>query len=148
MHNSNYKSTAYEKTSATTSNNTELIIMLYEGAIRFLREAVNAIETKNVTAKAKACDRALAIVQHLHLSLDIEGGQNISAELDRLYSFVISKIVDGSRQLSAKDLDEATRVLDILRTAWIELAQKERAKDVPAELLVSETSNGRLTLQG
>ncbi len=141
-------STAYQQTAVTTSSNTQLLVMLYEGAIRFLREAISAIEQKNVDVKAKACDRALAIVQHLHLSLDMERGQNIAAELEQLYSFVISKILDGSRQLSAKELDEAIRVLDILRTAWAELAQKEHAEAVPADLLVSQPAKGRLRLHG
>ncbi len=78
----------------------------------------------------------------------MEGGEKISAELKRLYSFVISKIVDGSRQLSAKDLNEASRVLDILRTAWTELAKKEQAEGTPTELLGSTSANDRLTLHG
>lgn len=148
MNYSNYQSTAYKEASVTTSSQTQLIVMLYDGAIRFLREAVDAIEKKDVTAKGKACDRSLAIVQHLHLSLDMDRGQEISSELERLYSFVISKIVDGSRQLSANDLGEAIKVLDILRTAWTELAQKEKAEEVPTELLASQASRGQLTLHG
>ena len=148
MNYSNYESAAYKETSVTTSSETQLIVMLYEGAIRFLREATDAIEKNNINAKANACDRALAIVQHLHLSLDMERGQEISAELERLYSFIISKIVDGSSQLSAKKLDEAIKVLDILRTAWTELAQKEQAEEVPTELLVFQAAKGRLALHG
>ena len=148
MNYSNYESAAYKETSITTSSETQLIVMLYEGAIRFLREANDAIGKNNIPAKSNACDRALAIVQHLHLSLDMERGQEISAELERLYSFVISKIVDGSSQLSAKNLDEAIKVLDILRTAWTELAQKEQAEEVPTELLVSQAAKGRLALHG
>ena len=64
MNYSNYQSDAYKETSVTTSNQIKLVVMLYEGAIRFLREAVGAIENKDIAAKAKACDRALAIVQH------------------------------------------------------------------------------------
>ncbi len=147
MNYSNYQSDAYKETSVTTSNQTKLIVMLYEGAIRFLREAVGAIENKDIGAKAKACDRALAIVQHLHLSLDMERGQEISADLDLLYRFVISKIVDGSSQLSSKNLDEAIKVLDTLCTAWTELAQKEQVESVPTELL-AQAAKGRLALHG
>ncbi len=148
MNYSNYQSTAYKEASITTSSQTQLIVMLYDGGIRFLREAVNAIENKDISAKSNACDRSLAIVQHLHLSLDMDRGQEISSELERLYSFVISKIVDGSRQLSANDLDEAIKVLDILRTAWTELAQKQKAEEVPTELLASRAARGQLTLHG
>lgn len=146
MNYSNYESAAYKRTSVTTSSQTQLIVMLYEGAIRFLRQALEAIERKDINVKANASDRALAIVQHLHLSLDMDRGVEISSELERIYGFVIAKIVDGSRQLSAKDLEEAIKVLDILRTAWAELAQKETAESVPAALLVQQAANGRLAL--
>ena len=138
----------YRQMSITTSSPSELVVMLYDGAIRFLNQAVDAIEARDIRTKARASDRALAIIQHLNLSLDMDRGQEISIELERLYSFVIGKIVDGSRQLSAKDLEEAIKVLDILRSAWSELAQKEKAGAVPAGLLTQHAANGRLALHG
>ena len=148
MNYSNYDPAAYKDTSITTSSQNQLIVMLYEGAIRFLRQALEAIERKDIHAKAHASDRALAIVQYLHLSLDMDRGEEISSELERLYGFVITKIVDGSRQLSTKNLEEAIKVLEILRTAWTELAQQEQAESAPTELLVQQAANGRLTLNG
>ncbi len=142
-----HQSAVYKQTSITTSNQTQLIVMLYEGAVRFLRQGVDAIERKDIGAKAKACDRALAIVQYLHLSLDMEKGEEISVELERLYSFVIDQIIESSRRLDAAKLGEAIKVLDILHTAWNEVAQKENAESVPTELLVEQAA-GRLALHG
>jgi flagellar protein FliS len=141
-------SSVYKQMSITTSSPTALIAMLYDGAIRFLNLAVEAIQRNDIAAKVRASDRALAIVQHLHLSLDMEQGQEISAELERIYSFVIGRILDGSRTLSTTDFREAIKVLDILRSAWTELVQKEKANAVPAELLAHHAANGRLALHG
>lgn len=141
-------SAAYTETSAVTSSQNQLLVMLYDGAIRFLQAAVNAIEEGDIEAKANASDRALAIVQHLHLSLDLERGGEIAAELERLYSFVISRVVEGSGQLSTRSLKEAIKVLDTLRSAWSELAEKENSDPVPTSLLADQAANGRLALHG
>ena len=144
----NYKSSVYREVSITTSGQTQLIVMLYDGAIRFLRRGIEAIESSNIEAKAAASDRALAIVQHLHLSLDMDRGQEISANLERLYSFVIAQITEGSSELQPRKLDEAIKVLDTLRSAWAEIAQQERAESVPTELLAQQAANGRLAVHG
>ena len=89
--------------------------MLYDGAIRFLRRGIEAIESSDIEAKAAASDRALAIVQHLHLSLDMDRGQEISANLERLYSFVITQITEGSSGLQPRKLEEAIKVLGACR---------------------------------
>ncbi len=144
----NYKSSVYREVSITTSSQTQLIVMLYDGAIRFLRRGIEAIESSNIEAKAAASDRALAIVQHLHLSLDMDRGQEISANLERLYSFVIAQITEGSSGLQPRKLEEAIKVLDTLRSAWAEVAQQERAESVPTELLAQQAANGRLAVHG
>ena len=148
MNYSSYQSSAYEQTSIATSNQTQLVVMLYDGAIRFLRQGIEAIENNDITAKAKASDRALAIVQHLHLSLDMDRGEEISSDLERLYSFVITQITEGSNHLQTKKLEEAIKVLDTLRSAWAELAQKEQVESVPTELLAQQAANGRLAVHG
>ncbi len=144
----NYKSSVYREVSITTSSQTQLIVMLYDGAIRFLRRGIEAIEKNDIEAKAAASDRALAIVQHLHLSLDMDRGQEISANLERLYSFVITQITEGSSGLQPRKLEEAIKVLDTLRSAWAEVAQQERAESVPTELLAQQAANGRLAVHG
>ncbi len=141
------QSAVYKQTSITTSNQTQLVVMLYDGALRFLHQGVEAIGRNDIEGKATACDRALAIVQHLHLSLDMERGEEIASELERLYSFVIAQIVEGSSKLDTEKLEEAIKVLSILRPAWAELAQKENQESVPTELLIQQ-ANQRLALHG
>jgi flagellar protein FliS len=141
-------SAAYKQNSVSTASQTELIVMLYDGALRFLQAAVDAVEKNDIQAKAQSSDRALAIVQHLHLSLEIDEANHIAVDLERLYSFVISKIVDGSAQLSTKSFKEAIKVLDTLRSAWSELAQKETSESVPTELLADQAANGKLAIHG
>ena len=57
MHN---RSNAYRETAVQTSSPTRLVVMLYEGIIRFLRESVTAIESKDLDRKRQSVDRAVA----------------------------------------------------------------------------------------
>ena len=141
-------SAAYKQTSVTTATQTELLVMLYDGAIRFLQMAIDAVDNNDIESKSIASGRALAIVQHLHLSLELDEGNTIAVELERLYSFAISRIVDGSSQLSTQRFREAIKVLDILRSAWSELARKETSESVPLGLLADQAAIGKLAVHG
>ncbi len=55
-------STVYQEMEVTTANNLKLVVLLYQGAIRFLTEAKVFIDKRNVAGKAQAIDRALAIL--------------------------------------------------------------------------------------
>src|SRR5207249_741141 len=100
---------AYREVAVQTSSPTRLVIMLYEGSIRFLREAVTAIESKELDRKRHSIDRAVAIVQHMQSTLDMERGQQVAADLDRLYTYIITRIVEGSGKLQKAPLEEAIK---------------------------------------
>lgn len=145
---SNNVSAAYRANAVNAANQNELLAMLFEGAVGFLREAIVAIERKDLVRKARASDKALAIVQHLNLSLDPENGGVIASELERLYAFAIEKIVEGSTRLSTRQLDEAIDVLSTLGAAWRELASRENTHSAPPELVAAGERGQRLALHG
>ena len=145
---SNNASAAYQANAVNNANQNELLAMVFEGAARFLKEAIVAIEKKDLVAKARASDKALAIVQHLNLSLDPENGGVIASELERLYAFVIEKIVEGSTQLSTQQLEEAIDVLGTLGGAWRELATRDNSHSAPPELVAAGEHGPRLVLHG
>jgi flagellar protein FliS len=145
---SNNASAAYQANAVNAANQSELLAMLFEGAVQFSREAIVAIEKKDLVAKARASDKALAIAQHLNLSLDPENGGVIASELERLYAFVIEKIVEGSTQLSTRKLEEAIDVLSPLGSAWRELAARENTNSAPPELVAAGERGQRLALHG
>lgn len=137
-----YRSTAYRDVAVQTSSPTKLVIMLYEGSIRFLRESIAAIETKDLERKRQSVDRAVAIVQHLHDTLDMERGQEVAANLDRLYTYITGRILDGSSKLQTAPLEEAIKLLNTLLTAWEELARKDQPNAVPPALLGQRAASG------
>lgn len=129
------RSSMYQEISVNTSSPTKLVVMLYEGALRFLRQAIDDIGQKNYARKSQSVDRTVAIIQHLQGTLDLEKGQEIAYELDRLYSYMSSRIFEGSAQLDPKALQEVAKLLEMLLSGWEEIARKEQEHTVPTELL-------------
>ena len=120
----------YYETSVTTSSPEQLVVMLYEGAIRHLKQAATDIEKKDLQGKRQSVDRAMAIVQHLQGTLDMERGGQISVELDRIYTYVTSCILDGSIKLKTAPLEEAVKLLTTLLGSWIEVAKQKQPQPV------------------
>src|SRR5262245_47889751 len=89
----------YQETSVNTASGEQLVVLPYEGAIQSLKKAIAVITEKNLEAKHEAVDRALGIIQHLQATLYLKRGGSIAADLDRLYTYMTSRILDGSSKL-------------------------------------------------
>ena len=142
----NDRSNAYREIAVQTSSPTRLVVMLYEGAIRFLRESVVAIESTDLNAKRQSIDRAVAVVQHLQSTLDLERGGAVALDLARLYDYITSRILDGSSKLETAPLEEAIKLLKVLLARWEEVAERERNNPVPGPLLAQPGGSGGFKL--
>lgn len=137
---------AYQQVAVQTSSPAKLVVMLYEGAIRFLRQSVEAIQAKDLDRKRQSIDRAVAILQHLHETLDRDKGGQIAADLDRLYRYAISRVLDGSSKLDVAPLEEVTKLLTTLLSGWNEVVTKEQEHAVPSVLLAQQAAQGRFEM--
>jgi len=84
------ESDIYKQVAIQTSSPAALVVMLYEGAIRNLRDTADAVRQKDIERKRQSVDRAVAILQHLQSTLDRERGAAVAADLANLYNYVIS----------------------------------------------------------
>lgn len=112
----------YLQTQVQSRTPMELVVMLYDGAIRFTGEARAAIVAGNVARRGNAVSRAMAILSELQSTLDIEKGGDIASSLDKLYTFVRDRLVDASIKQDVRPIDEAMRVLTTLREGWSGIA--------------------------
>jgi flagellar protein FliS len=133
----------YEDVAVQTSSPEKLVVLLYEGVIRFLRQSVSAIEAKDIERKRQSIDRAVQVIQHLQSTLDRDRGGAISAELDRLYVYITSRIMEGSGKLTVAPIEEAIKLLTTLLSAWEQVAKKEKEPVVPPALLAQQVAEGR-----
>jgi flagellar protein FliS len=123
----NKAASAYRQTEAQSRTPLELVVMLYDGALRFAGLARAAIECHDIRARRDAISRALAIVTELQGTLNMEKGGEIAASLDRLYVYINGRLLEGAAKQDVGPIDDAVRVLTTLRGAWADIAEPSTA---------------------
>ena len=118
----------YRRTNVHTRSPLELVVMLYDGALQSLAEARAAMARKDVAGRTNAVSKALAILTELQGTLNMKEGGAISEELDRLYAYSISRLMDVTTKRDAKAIDDILRVLTPLRDGWAQIAQQAAAQ--------------------
>ena len=108
----------YKQTQACTADQGELLLMLFDGAIRFTKKAIESIEIRDVTGKCESISHAFAIVAELHGTLDFDVSEEISGNLASLYVFVMENYTRANAQHDAVPLHSVLTVLETLREGW------------------------------
>ena len=121
--------------------------MLYQGALRFLRQAQDDMRRQDYVHKRQSIDRAAAIVHYLQVTLDSEKGGEISCELNRIYTYMKVRIFDGSAKLDCKPIDEVIRLLETLLSGWEQLAIRNERPAVSQEAARQPVSGERFEIQ-
>ena len=105
---------AYQDTAVTTQSKGRLIVMLYDGAIKFLKLAIEEIEKKNPEAKGKYIIKAKDIINELNMVLDMEAGGEIAANLRRLYLFMNRHLSEANIKQDPQKIREVITLLEEL----------------------------------
>jgi flagellar protein FliS len=116
---------SYRQAEVQSRTPLELVVMLYDGAIRFTREAREAMARGDIRKRGEAVSRAMAIIAELQSTLDMEAGGDIALSLDQLYGFVRDRLLDASFRQDPKPLDEVVKVLTNLREAWGQISASQ-----------------------
>ncbi len=110
----------YRKTDVFTANRETILLMMYAGALRFLKQAIQAAEEGNLSEKGKWIGKTQEIVNELRSTLNFEAGADIAHSLEALYVFVSDRLLMGGSNRDVKPLKEALGVLTTLNSAWEE----------------------------
>ena len=108
----------YQENAVTTQSRGHLVVMLYDGAIKFLRRAAIAMDAGNHEEKANCLNRATAIIDELNITLDLEHGGEIAMNLRKLYGFMIRHLNQGLIQNDSRRLREVAKLLEELNAGW------------------------------
>lgn len=126
MQTMNRKADLYRKNQIATASEGQLIIMLYDGAIRFLKKAKNSMLEKDVEQSHEAITRARKIVLELMFSLDMEKGGDISRNLYELYFFLNQELIKANIKKDEVILDDCLEIITNLRTTWKQVIEKAK----------------------
>jgi flagellar protein FliS len=112
----------YMAGNVTQSDPAQIIVLLYEGAIYRIGQAIQEIEKQNTLASGIALYRALAIIGELRKSLNLEEGGEIARNLDRLYLHMHEELVRGHLAKQAQPLERVRTLLTDLNSSWRQVA--------------------------
>ena len=113
---------AYYQTHVQSRSPLELVVMLYDGALRFCDQAATAMDAGDMTTKAVAMSRAFAILAELQNTLNVNEGGDVARQLDALYAHMHDRLVDANIQRSSAPIRDVMRLLTPLRDARSQVA--------------------------
>lgn len=121
---------SYRQVSLQTASRGQLVLMLYDGAIRFLERSLggfavedpgeaNAMINNNIV-------RAQDIIRELDNSLNVESGGELASTLRKLYQYFDWRLTESNLQKTAVGVEEVIGRLTVLREAWFTALQGPR----------------------
>lgn len=123
----------YQTQSVLTTSPGNLVLMLYDGVIRFLDLAVEAEKEPNETLRIQKMHthivRAQNILIELRANLDFDAGGDYARDLDRLYDYYLRRLLHANLRKSPEPLSEVIGLVGQLRSGWAEMLLKQGANE-------------------
>ena len=109
---------AYQENAVSTQSKGRIIVMLYDGAIKFMRLAILEIEKNNYEAKGQYINKALNIINELNVVLDMEAGGEIAINLRKLYIFMNNHLSQANIKCDPQMVREVIKLMEELNRGW------------------------------
>lgn len=119
----------YKQTSVVSASREKLLLMMYEGAIKFTKQAIKAAEAKNIADRCNYIGRAYDIVMELNNTLDHKVGGDIAKNLEQLYMFITEQYTKANISGSVEPLQNALKVLETLYEGWVGAVEKMKKEE-------------------
>jgi flagellar protein FliS len=133
---------SYRKVATQTASPGHLVLMLYDGAIRFIEHALTGFEREDPLEFNQTISnnliRSQAIIRELSFSLNLDGGGEFSANLRRLYDYMDRRLQQSNLEKERAGIEEVLRRLTVLRDAWFEMLQNGAGSGGPVKSRVFE----------
>jgi flagellar secretion chaperone FliS len=115
------QTTAYRQQSVLTAPPGRLVVMLYDGCLRFLFQSAHALRENDRATSLGRMRRAEAIIDELTVTLDFERGGEIASRLQGIYIFCRRHLSEAWSEGDAAKIDEVIALLGELRATWAEI---------------------------
>jgi len=116
------KVSAYQDVAVTTQSKGRLIVLLYDGAMKFMKLAIKELEAGNFEAKGKYIARAQDIINELNAVLDIDSGGEIASNLRSLYCFMNTRLSEANMKREPQMIREVIALMEELNKSWKAIA--------------------------
>lgn len=122
---------AYQTNAVTTASGPQLTLMLYNGCIKFIKQALVDLENKDYLNKNKNIQKAQDIIRELMLTLDQKVA--LSKNLMSLYDYIDFRLIQGNIKNDPQQLEEALNYVTEIRDTWKEAMKLSGPKYVQGE---------------
>jgi flagellar secretion chaperone FliS len=127
---------AYQSGAVFTASPAQLVLMLFDGSIKFLNIALEGFKFQdplefNLTIHQNV-QKAQAIVRELRACLDPEKGPEFADKMTALYNYFDRRLQEANLKKQPEPIREVIKHLEVLRDAWKEMIQKQSASTAPA----------------
>lgn len=109
---------AYKTAYQTTDNKTQQVVMIYDGLMRVIYQAKQAITDDNIEERFNLLDKASQVILGLQASLDFEHGGDIARILDGYYDSIYARIHLVNQSNSIMDCDTLIEDIKAMRASW------------------------------
>lgn len=108
----------YKTTSIQSASREKLLLMMYEGAIKFVKLAIVAAESKQIAERGMAIGRAYDVILELNNTLDHKVGGEIATNLEQLYMFMTEQLTQANLTGDPAHLRTVLKLLETLYDGW------------------------------
>lgn len=121
---------AYQRQSILTASSGQLVLMLYDGVLRFLAQARQGFrlpedDYTRIEQINEGLQRAQAIITELQINLDHGAGGDVAGNLDRLYDYYSRRLLEANLRKQEEPVEEVERLVGQLRDGWAEMLRKQ-----------------------
>jgi len=127
MYNNPYET--YKQTEIQTANQGKLIVMLYEGALKFANAAIVAINEKKYDIANNNITRAEDIVTELLVSLDYDRGGEIAKKLASIYIYINQQLLEANITKTVDPIKVVIGLMSDLKQSWEQIANQVTETD-------------------
>lgn len=123
----------YQTRALEGASGVELVVALYDGIIRFLYTAIEAVERGDADGRRAAVKRALDIILHLQARLRMDVGGRPARALSEFYASVFAQILQASQSASRQKFEHAIACVRNVRDAWRQVARDTKFIAAPSQ---------------
>jgi flagellar protein FliS len=118
----------YKDAQYSTASPEQLLLMLYEGAIKYARQAQEEMREKNIEGANNKLKKTGDIISELMVSLDMEQGGEIARNLYNLYDYMSRRLIQANIRKDPGLVDEVITLLTSLKESWEEVIGRVRSQ--------------------
>ena len=130
----NKAANAYFQTGVNTTDQGNLLIMLYDGALRYLQQARDKMIAKDYAGKGILISRVIDIVNELSGSLNMEKGGSLAVNLNNLYILCTARLLQANLKMNVESLDSVVGILTGLRSAYAQILDTPEARKASQQI--------------